>query len=428
MSSPKSIIKKYHRDFHNAFSRVAARQDYLNNPDSDFSRSRILSKASVLKMPYRLTNKSLQRFIPNIPDIPNPSISPSAISQARDKVTFHFYKKHFQLFNSLTCKDDTELFHGYRLIAVDGSEINVLADQEHPQLTNGRSKKGGHHHFVHLNAAYDVLNKVFVDVVIQPGSQKNEDAALLELMKSASDHSIFIADRGYESLMTFYKFNQNNVPFVIRIKNEESSTSILKYYPTPNLEEYDIPFDVTLTSKNNSYIKQHWDTYKYISSYKKHPEFTKEIKELPLNMRVIRYKAVSEGKESYITVATNLSPDEFDTKSIQEIYRLRWQEEISFDAIKHLMDLDTIHSRKMEKILSEIYAKLTLYNLCSRIRNALEQRKKKKKYIHKLDFSFCVDRIREILFSKKIPKDLEDRIRKRTQPDRPNRADKRTKG
>ena len=139
----------------------------------------------------------------------------------------------------------------------------------------------------------------------------------------------------------------------------------------------------------------------------------------------MRYKAVSEGKESYITVATNLSTEEFDTESIKEIYRLRWQEEISFDQIKHLIDLDTIHSRKWNKILSEIYAKLSLYNLCSRIRNALEQRKKKKKHMHKLDFGFVVDRIREILFKKKVPKILDDLMRKSTQPERPNRVDKR---
>ena len=129
-------------------------------------------------------------------------------------------------------------------------------------------------HSVHLNAAYDVLNKVVVDVVVQPGSQKNEDAALLELVESTSDRSIFIADRGYESLMTFYKLNHSCGPFVIRIKDEQSSTSILKYDPSPNTEEYDISFNVILTSKNNSYVKQYWDTYKYISSYKKHPEFS----------------------------------------------------------------------------------------------------------------------------------------------------------
>ena len=30
MSSPKSIIKKYHNPFNTSFSRVAADQDYLN--------------------------------------------------------------------------------------------------------------------------------------------------------------------------------------------------------------------------------------------------------------------------------------------------------------------------------------------------------------------------------------------------------------
>ena len=425
MSSPKSIVKQYHHLFKAAYSAAVSSQDYLNQPDSDFSRNRILSRDTVLQLNYHLSDQSLQRFVPYIPGLQDLSVSPSAISQARDKVKYDFYKNQFNLFNLYTNKDNTNLYQGYRLIAIDGSEINVLADPANPQLTNGRSKKGGHHHFVHLNAAYDVLNKVFVDVVIQPGSQKNENAALLELVKSASDHSIFIADRGYESLMTFYKLNQSHIPFVIRIKDEQSSTSILKYYPTPNLEEYDIPFDVTLTSKNNSYVKQHWDTYKYISSYKKHPEFTKETTELPLNIRVVRYKAVSEGKESYITVATNLPLNEFDTDAVKEIYRLRWQEEISFDELKHGIDLDTIHSRKMNKILCEIYAKLSVYNLCSRIRNALEQRKKKKKHIHKLDFRFLIDRVREILFKKKIPKNLDDRIRKRTQPERPNRADKR---
>lgn len=67
-----------------------------------------------------------------------------------------------------------------------------------------------------------------------------------------------------------------------------------------------------------------------------------------------------------------------DAKSTHEIYRLRWQEEILFEATNPLMDLDTIHSRKVEKIFSEIYAKLMLYSICSRMRNTLEQQKKEK--------------------------------------------------
>lgn len=167
----------------------------------------------------------------------------------------NIYKNNLYLFISLIFQDNLISFCDYQFIAIDGSEIIVLPNQSNFQLTKGRSKKDSYHHFVHLYATYNVQNKVIIDVVIQTGFQKNEDAALLELVTFASDHSIFIADRGYESRMIFYKINQNKVPFVIRIKNEESSTSILNHYHTPNSDEYDIPFNVILTSKNRSYVK-----------------------------------------------------------------------------------------------------------------------------------------------------------------------------
>ncbi|UNT97483.1 hypothetical protein [Allobaculum mucilyticum] len=50
-----------------------------------------------------------------------------------------------------------------------------------------------------------------------------------------------------------------------------------------------------LTSKNNRHVKDHWDVYKYISSYRKHPEFDGQTTELPLNIRVVRFKAACEG-------------------------------------------------------------------------------------------------------------------------------------
>ncbi len=108
-----------------------------------------------------------------------------------------------------------------------------------------------------MNAEFDALNSVFTDALLQPGSEKNEDSALLELARRSSfQKAIFIADRGYEALMSFYRLQKEHiadrgyealmsfyrlqkehVPFVIRIKDETSSTSILKYYKTPESEE-----------------------------------------------------------------------------------------------------------------------------------------------------------------------------------------------
>lgn len=48
---------------------------------------------------------------------------------------------------------------------------------------------------------YDLLNRVYTDIIIQPGMIENEHTALCEMVDrySGSEKTIFIVDRGYES-------------------------------------------------------------------------------------------------------------------------------------------------------------------------------------------------------------------------------------
>ncbi len=93
---------------------------------------------------------------------------------------------------------------------------------------------------------------MFTDAVIQPGSVKSEDRALLEMAQRNPDpDTIYICDRGYECLMSFHRLSAMGKNFVIRIKDEDSAISLLKHYPSPESDEYAIPFNVTLTCKNN---------------------------------------------------------------------------------------------------------------------------------------------------------------------------------
>jgi len=53
---------------------------------------------------------------------------------------------------------------------------------------------------LNMNCLYDVLNRIYVDAVIDPGAQRREGAALITMMNHL-DHpesSIVLADRGYE--------------------------------------------------------------------------------------------------------------------------------------------------------------------------------------------------------------------------------------
>ena len=210
--------------------------------------------------------------------------------------------------------------------------------------------------------------------------------------------------------MNFYRFQQAGIRFVI-------------------------PFDVVLTSKNNRFVKNHWNTCKYISGYRHEPEFSNGMAELPLHLRAVRFKAVSEGKESIITLLTNLSFDEFSTEDVKTIYCLRWQEEISFRDLKHKLDLEKIHSQNRQLVISEIFARMTLYNFCSFLRTRLQktaecrmrrkERKKELKYPYAIDFGFLVSQVKKWLFRQRVPVDLCELMVQRIQPVRKGRANKR---
>lgn len=314
----KHVFKPIQNQLNTQIDNAIASGDAFVHGDKDFSRNRKLSPHALIRMVYEFTDQSVSRFIPFASSIPASvrDVSPSAVCQAFGKIRPDIFKKIFFRFNSACFSDGLRLFKGHQLLAVDGSEVYVGPNRKDPDKSKGKSKKSGKRHFYHLNAEYDVLNHFYTNAIVQPGSEKNEDAALIELTLSARDLPIYIADRGYEALMTFYRFIQKGILFVIRIKDEDSSTSILRHYPTPDEDEYDIDFDVILTDKNNSHVKAHWDTYKYISHYKKEPEFDGSVHELELHGRVVRYTAVSEGKETHFTVLTNYPSVILSTKLI----------------------------------------------------------------------------------------------------------------
>lgn len=425
MICDNAVFSKYRRDFHRILDKEVADDNHLVDSEKNFSRQRKLSRKDCACLPYKLQERSIQSKIPHLFN-DTPEVTPSAVAQSRSKFKSTLYTNVFDKFNEKTRKYDTKKFKDHSLLGCDGSETNVLPGD---QKNYAKTKNGGHRYFKNLNCLYDVLNHTFVDCLAQPGSEKNEDAAFLELaLKYKGQKAIFTCDRGYESMATFYKLDQAGIKFVIRIKDQASVNSIIKDYPKPDTDEYDISYNVILTTKSStaSLIKNR-GKYKYINPNKQSISFPEGVTELPLNLRIVRFWAVCEGNATLITVITNLDPEEFSTEDIKEIYKLRWQEEIGFRTLKGSLSLNSMHSRKEEHIIGEIFAKLTLYNLCSRIRNALEEKKLKKKHIHKLDFEHAINLIWDNLFLKRPTKGIDDLIRRRTQPERPNRADPRKK-
>lgn len=68
-------------------------------------------------------------------------------------------------------------------------------------------------------------------------------------------------------------------------------------------------------------------------------------------------------KEEWYFYVTNITDEEFSPEIIYEIYRLRWQIELFFKWLKHILKLEHITGERVNSIMSEIYAVMIVFLL-----------------------------------------------------------------
>lgn len=409
---------------------VNSSQNWVTDPSRDFSRRRSqLDFETVFKAPFYFDETSVYAKLSQLLSYSEEQDLPpwdSALSMARRKILPEAYMRLFFNFNEKTRSD--LLFNGYNILAVDGSEQGVTGSCSSKNLV-GISKDGSHRRFVHINALYDVLEKTYIDAIVQPGAFRFEDEALLELAASHPELlpcSVFTADRGYESLILFYRLEQLGAKFVIRIKDYNSYNSIIKGYGIQEDDSLDTWLSLILT-KDSTKRKRCPYRYKYLWNYQNIPEFD-SASDLNLNLRIVRFPIEKEdGSVVYECLATNLAENEFPADDLKQVYRLRWNEETSFNHLKNKLDISKLKSRTLEGIEQELFAKMTLYNLSSRIKNLLDREKEGSKYRHTINLSNVIFQIIHFLFN--MPAigylNIDDLIRRETVPLIPGRPDTR---
>jgi hypothetical protein len=157
----------------------------------------------------------------------------------------------------------------YQLAACDGSEFTIDRNPNDPDTfhpTSGQSTRG--FNTIHTISLYDILNKRYLDCVIQPGRKKNEFRAICELADrySYDVNTILIADRGFSSYNFFAHAMEKELFFLIRAK-DINVKRLLKLEELPdNIDTY---VDIILTriqSKNKRNHPELNEQYRYISS------------------------------------------------------------------------------------------------------------------------------------------------------------------
>lgn len=394
---------------------------FVKDPEKDFSRNRKLSFTRMLlfflSMGSNCLNFELQQFFHFAPDaIP----SESAFIQQRSKLLPEAFRHILAQFNHAFALDK---YKGkYVVLAADGSEFNIARNANDPSTyhpESGRSKKG--FNSVLAVALFDLFSKRYLDVVLQPGREKNEFSALCQLMDRYAYGAIpiFIADRGFASYNVFAHALENGHFFAIRAKD----INVKRILGISSLaESMDVWSDVILTRSNSKKKRLHPELeplYRYICKAVTFDFLSAERTEYPLHLRIVRFQ--TDGG-NYANIITNLPDDAFDTEEVKFLYGLRWGIETSFMELKHTIGTENFHSKAPRYIEFEIFCRMILYNFCTIITMKVPVEKKGRKWEYKVNLSMAIKTCFSFLRGNVLAKNVNELIGNYILPFRPGRS------
>lgn len=395
---------------------TAMNQDFVRNPEKDFTRMRKLNFSdtfrSILEMGGNSLNVELRKLFKG-----HTRPTASAFVQARHKLlpaafehVFHKYTKRL---------NHPKLFRGFRLIGVDGTRLPIFTNSyDEETVLHSSNKKDSNS--LHVSASFDILNDIFTDVVIQPFRQMDERGALIEMIRSYKENDIVIADRNYESYNIFAYLSENNLKYVIRVKDIHSN-GILGGLELPDTE-FDTSITVHVSNYQNKSLKQ-LPNYRFSPSSARFDFSTKEQPVYSLTLRIVRVQ-LKNGK--YVSMITNLG-DDFSLEDMKDLYAMRWTEETAFNELKYSVGLRNLHAKKKDSVYQEIFAKLILYNFCKSIVNHTKLPIRTTKNKRQINFKMAVVICREYLMEQNtVSSYIEAELIRYTLPIRPNRSFDRT--
>ena len=347
-------------------------------------------------------------------------VSSSGFIQSRQKIKEDAFKYLLNAINKAYPCANT--YKGYRLLAVDGSDLNISYNPYDYETTMPNYK--GHKTFnqYHINALYDILNNRYLDMILRPTRLENERQAMITMAEAyKGNKTIFIADRGYESYNLYEHIRHTGNYFLIRIKDGSSRL----FRNLPKRGEYDKELDITFTRNQTNNAKQYRDKHIWLAHNQFFDYLSSTRDTYQTSYRLVRIR-IDGLKDKYEVLITNLPKDTISTSDIKELYRLRWEIEISFRHLKYSVNLNSLHSKRRDLIKQEIWAKLITFNISMIIIDYIHKHKlskiNKRKYEYKINITNAMYLIIKSIRKGGIPPNLIDLIAKELLPIRPNRS------
>ena len=400
---------------------------FSKNPQHDFTRKRKLDLGKVILFLLGMKGNSTSNELLDFFNCSLDTVTTSAFVQQRSKLLPETMETLFHSFVKRT--SNTTFYKGFRLLAVDGSDIHIPTAKEDTDSYYPASNGQRPYNLLHLNALYDLLSHTYTDVLIQKSHFANECRAFVDMIDRSDDiPTLFIADRGFEAYNNLAHVQEKCAKFLIRVKDIDSCKGIASGLDLPEQDVFDIPVSLSLSRKQTNADKELFKDHNHFRFVPASHVFdylpVKNKKSVPvapylLSFRIVRFP-ISD--TTYETVVTNLDVIDFPPEELKKLYAMRWGIETSFRELKYTVGLLHFHAKKVEHIFQEVFASLIMYNFCELITSHVIIHKANKKYVYKANFAVAVHICRQFLLKSISPPDLEALIAKNVSPIRPGRS------
>ena len=397
---------------------------FVKNPGKDFTRNRKLPLATVIQLLISMGGNSIYKELLESQGYNVNTATTSAFVQQREKIlpcTFEFLLNEFTQSFSAAKK-----YRGYRLLAVDGSTLHIATNPEDTDTYIQSHSDSRGFNLMHMNAMYDLCNRLYTDALVQPKRKENEKKAIVEMVDRSriNDRVILIGDRAYESYNIFAHIERKGWNYVIRVRDVVKQ-GILVGLGLPSDGEFDVSVHRLLTRRKTKETKSRPDIYRHVNSISTFDFLEPRSDDFyPMSFRVVRFKI---GKDCYETVITNLDESEFSPQELKYLYKMRWGIETSFRELKYAVGLTSFHAKKREHIIQEVFARIIMYNFAEMITSHVVISQTDTKHLYQVNFTVAIHICKQFLraWINAPPFDVEALIRKNILPVRLDRKNKR---
>ncbi len=317
-------------------------------------------------------------------------------------------------------------FHGYLVLAADGSGINIPTTRETLDTFGTSSRKGTKPQAsIGFGCLYDVMNRMILEsdcckCKFDEMRLAEEQIDRVSETIGASQPFLVVMDRGYPSTAAFIRMMEKGVLFLVRLKSSDYKKE------QASLSFPDTWVDIRLDKSRINHYKG--------------TDIGQRMEELGhITLRMVKVP-LPEGKEEVLI--TNLPSETFDSRQIAELYHMRWGIETAYETLKDRLQIENFTGTRPVLLLQDIYSTIYVSNLAEDIiRDAeaeLDEKEKHRKHKMMVNRTLSIGILKNDLIYILLETDAQkqDRlfqqiyedISKNLVPIRPDRHYHRTKG